>query len=290
MPGLDGTDLLRAVQRQLPQLPVLLMTAYASISKSVEAMRCGAVDYLVKPFRPQQLVDCIARYTGAAHQDGAEPVAEAAASRRLFALARRVAATDSTVLIMGESGTGKEVLARHVHQHSPRAKGPFVAINCAAIPDTMLEAILFGHERGAFTGAHSIQAGHVDVGDDQVDRLPLQQLEGCAAILGGQHGIAGQLQGVRQRLAQLAVVLHHQQPCRHECLSRSGRHRGRDSRARAPPPTASASSNCPRWLWATLRTTARPSPQPWARVVWKGSSSRRAQAPCRPGPLSPTSR
>jgi len=180
MPGLDGIDLLRAVQRQLPQLPVLLMTAYASISKSVEAMRCGAVDYLVKPFRPQQLVDCIARYTGAAHQDGAEPVAEAAASRRLFALARRVAATDSTVLIMGESGTGKEVLARHVHQHSPRAKGPFVAINCAAIPDTMLEAILFGHERGAFTGAHSSRPGKFEQANggtlllDEVSEMPVE--------------------------------------------------------------------------------------------------------------------
>lgn len=159
MGGMDGLELLKQVRRQYPQLPALLITAYGSVAKSVEAMRAGAVDYLVKPFPPKILVDTVARYVGAAIVDADQPVAVEPSSQQLLQLARRVAATDSTVLICGESGTGKEVLARYIHQQSPRAGGPFVAINCAAIPENMLEAILFGHEKGAFTGAQSALPG-----------------------------------------------------------------------------------------------------------------------------------
>jgi two-component system response regulator FlrC len=159
MAGMDGLELLKVVRRRHPQLPMLLITAFGSIAKSVEAMRNGAVDYLVKPFKPQLLVATVARYLGGAGDACDQPVAVEPSSQQLLQLARRVAATDSTVLICGESGTGKEVLARYLHQQSARAGGPFVAINCAAIPDNMLEAMLFGHEKGAFTGAHAAMPG-----------------------------------------------------------------------------------------------------------------------------------
>lgn len=159
MGGMDGLELLKSLRRLYPQLPALLITAFGTVAKSVEAMRAGAVDYLVKPFKPQILVETVARYVGAAIIESDQPVAVEPSSQQLLQLARRVAVTDSTVLICGESGTGKEVLARYIHQQSPRAGGPFIAINCAAIPENMLEAILFGHEKGAFTGAQTALPG-----------------------------------------------------------------------------------------------------------------------------------
>lgn len=160
MGAMDGLQLLKEIRGRFPQLPVLLITAYGSISASVEAIREGAVDYLVKPFKPQLLVDTVGRYVGmAGGGEGDEPVAVEATSQQLLQLAQRVAQTDSTVLICGESGTGKEVLARYIHRQSPRRPRPFVAINCAAIPENMLEGMLFGHEKGAFTGAHASAPG-----------------------------------------------------------------------------------------------------------------------------------
>lgn len=160
MPGLSGHQLLAEVQRLYPGLPMLLMTAYGQISHAVSAMQAGATDYLVKPFEGRTLIDAVSRITGAGRQSGADqPVAEDPVSKRMFQLAAKVAASDSTVMISGESGTGKEVLARYIHQHSPRANKPFIAINCAAIPENMLEAMLFGHEKGAFTGAIAASPG-----------------------------------------------------------------------------------------------------------------------------------
>ena len=181
MPGMDGHQLLGLLRARQPQLPVLLMTAHGAVERAVDAMRQGAVDYLVKPFEPKALLDLVARHAlgslGAPDREG--PVAFEPASAQLLELAARVARSDSTVLISGESGTGKEVLARYIHQHSHRASQPFIAINCAAIPDNMLEATLFGHEKGAFTGAIAAQAGKFEQADggtillDEISEMPL---------------------------------------------------------------------------------------------------------------------
>ncbi|MGE3296915.1 MAG: sigma-54-dependent transcriptional regulator [Porticoccaceae bacterium] len=150
----DGHALLRKVRGEHPDLPVVLMTAYGTIEKAVTAMREGASDYLVKPFDAPALIATVRRFfapTGVAtHSD---LVAEDPRTRELITLAERVARADITVMLSGESGTGKEVFARHIHGCSSRRERPFVAINCAAIPENMLEAVLFGYEKGAFTGA-----------------------------------------------------------------------------------------------------------------------------------------
>jgi len=160
MPGMDGHELLGRLNSGFPGLPVVLMTAFGQVQKAVEAIRNGAVDYLMKPFDAETLVDTLRKFTaGVSTDESNEPVAAEISSRQLLQLAARVAQTDSTVLITGESGTGKEVLAQYIHNQSERRKKPFVAFNCAAIPENMLEAILFGHEKGAFTGAHAASPG-----------------------------------------------------------------------------------------------------------------------------------
>ena len=181
MPGMDGHALLRSLRERFPQLPVLLMTAYGTVQNAVTAMREGAVDYLVKPFEPAALLDLVAQHAQGRLQrrEDAGPVARDPSSTQLLQLAQRVAASDSTVLISGESGTGKEVLARYIHQQSPRVDAPFIAINCAAIPENMLEATLFGHEKGAFTGAVAAQPGKFEQANggtlllDEISEMPL---------------------------------------------------------------------------------------------------------------------
>jgi two-component system response regulator FlrC len=158
MPGTNGYQLLTSIKRLRPDLPVILMTAYGTVAQAVAAMRDGATDYIVKPFDAQALIE-MARRQLAARFISNELVAVDPESKRLASLASKIAATDATVLITGESGTGKEVYARFIRDHSARADKPFVAINCAAIPENMLEATLFGYEKGAFTGALGAHAG-----------------------------------------------------------------------------------------------------------------------------------
>jgi two-component system response regulator FlrC len=178
MQPMDGLELLHEIRLRQPQLPVLLMTAYGDVDKAVAAMRGGACDFLMKPFEPEVLLENVRRY--AALPPAAEDtVAEDPHTRNLLGLAARVAETDATVLLSGESGTGKEVFARYIHSHSPRRAGPFIAINCAAIPENLLEATLFGYEKGAFTGAQAAQPGKFEQAQggtillDEISEMPL---------------------------------------------------------------------------------------------------------------------
>lgn len=177
MQPMDGLQLLAELRQRLPQLPVLLMTAFGDVEKAVDAMRGGACDFLMKPFEPAVLLEHVQRYAAIRQSDGM--IAADPHTRKLLALAGKVAETDATVLLDGESGTGKEVFARYLHENSPRRQGPFVAINCAAIPDSLLEATLFGHEKGAFTGAATSQAGKFEQAEggtlllDEISEMPL---------------------------------------------------------------------------------------------------------------------
>ena len=179
MMPMDGIALLKEVRNRFPHLPVVLMTAFADVDRAVEAMRSGACDFLLKPFEPKALLEHVARYRLPEALDDERVIANDPMSRNLFAMATRVAQTDTTVLLTGESGVGKEVVARYIHNHSVRRNGPFVAINCAAIPDSLLEATLFGYEKGAFTGAQQAQAGKFEQAQngtlllDEVTEMPL---------------------------------------------------------------------------------------------------------------------
>jgi two-component system response regulator FlrC len=186
MPGMDGHALLRTLKIRCPEVPVILMTAYGQIERAVQAIHEGAADYLPKPFEPDNLLAAVARHyrqTADASQqssaDDSEMVAVDPASIHLLAMVKRVAATDATILLTGESGVGKEVYARYIHRHSSRAKGALIAVNCAAIPENLLESVLFGHEKGAFTGATAPQAGKFEQANggilllDEISELPI---------------------------------------------------------------------------------------------------------------------
>ncbi|MGE3774224.1 MAG: sigma-54-dependent transcriptional regulator, partial [Gammaproteobacteria bacterium] len=204
MQPMDGLTLLREIRRRTRELPVVLMTAHGTIQSAIDAMRIGATDYLIKPFEAEVLMAGLDQWLPPAGDAAEEMIAEDPATRRVLELARRVAATDATVLITGESGVGKEVFFRYVHRHSTRAKQEPIAINCAAIPDNMLEAILFGHEKGAFTGAYKPYPGKFEQAQgsslllDEVSEmsLPLQAKllrvlqERVVERLGGQELIA----------------------------------------------------------------------------------------------------
>ena len=161
----SGIDLLKSIKRQRNPVPVVLITAYGDVSNAVEAMKNGAVDFIAKPFDPQVIINMVERYSAEDHPaDESYCFLTASDSmRRILGLAKKVSASDATVMITGESGTGKEVLSRFIHNHSPRKDGPFIAINCAAIPENMLEATLFGYEKGAYTGAHQSCPGKFEL-------------------------------------------------------------------------------------------------------------------------------
>jgi two-component system, response regulator FlrC len=199
LPGMTGLELLKIAQKECPDLPVVVMTAFADTKLAVEALKAGARDFLIKPFVPQQLIEIISRYhqlpsspspTHANEVEKTEPIGSEIRSEEqkiiavdpqtvaIFARCERVAATDTSVLVTGESGAGKEVVAHHIHKTSKRSKGPYVAINCAAIPETLLESILFGHEKGSFTGATKAQAGKFEQANkgtlflDEIGEMP----------------------------------------------------------------------------------------------------------------------
>lgn len=167
MPVMDGFGLLQNMRHKFEQIPLLLMTAYGTIPKAVEAMQAGAVDYLIKPFDATTLVDKVAALMLAKPEAAASATVERVIvdekMRTLYELAGKVAKTNVTMMLEGESGTGKEVLARYIHRQSHYSEGPFEAINCAAIPENMLEAMLFGYEKGAFTGAVQSAAGKFEL-------------------------------------------------------------------------------------------------------------------------------
>ncbi len=192
MPEMDGISLLGKIRQGWPHLPVLVITGHASIETAVAAMKGGACDYLVKPFSLDIIEDSVKRsFNGCAavvpgancegrRRDKKRPlIGEDPKLALLMDRARTVAKSKATVLILGESGTGKEVFARYIHQHSDRVKGPFVALNCAALPDTLLESELFGHEKGAFTGAVTSKKGKFELASggilllDEIGEIPL---------------------------------------------------------------------------------------------------------------------
>jgi len=158
MQRMDGHALLKVIKEQYSKIPVLLMTAHGNVQKAVEAIQLGAVDYLVKPFDAEVLVNTVEQYVSN-EAAGSDFIAVSKVTRNVLEIAEKVSNSEATVMITGESGTGKEVLARYIHKHSPRVDKPFIAINCAAIPENMLEATLFGYEKGAFTGAYKASVG-----------------------------------------------------------------------------------------------------------------------------------
>ncbi len=184
LPGMNGLQLLAQAREKHPQLPVVVMTAYADTQLAVQALKGGARDFLIKPFMPQQLLEVIARHhpsppaakTGA---DG-EIIASDPAILAVKNRCERVAGTGATVLLTGESGVGKDVFAKQIHQLSGRNGKPYVAINCAAIPDNLLESTLFGYEKGAFTGATKAQPGKFEQANggtfflDEIGEMPLE--------------------------------------------------------------------------------------------------------------------
>lgn len=159
MQPVDGMTLLQRVRETFPDLPFFLMTAYGTVERAVAAIKDGAVDFLEKPFEPEVLVTKLDPFFADVEASPEGLVAEDPNTLRVMQLAERVAQTEAPVLLTGESGVGKEVFFRFIHDHSPRARATPVAINCAAIPENMLEAILFGYEKGAFTGAYKSTPG-----------------------------------------------------------------------------------------------------------------------------------
>jgi len=178
MPGMDGMEFMERIGLRQPDLPVIMMTAFGSVEKAVEAMRKGAFDYILKPFKNEELKLTIGKAIGhyrlvrqnrqmARELQGkyhfGNIIGKSVQMQRIFDLIEKVAPTKATVLITGDSGTGKELIARAIHYNSPRQGQPFISVNCGALPETLLESELFGHEKGAFSGAVSQRKGRFEL-------------------------------------------------------------------------------------------------------------------------------
>ena len=220
LPGAPGTDLLKLAG----DVPVLIMTSYASLRSAVDSMRMGAADYIAKPFDHDEMLATVRRVIGKAEQsraaipaagskDGrtiAGMIGESPVMRDLYSRIHKVAPTDATVLVHGETGTGKELVARAIHEESRRADKPLISVNCAAIPETLIEAELFGHEKGAFTGAQTAREGLVAAADggtlflDEIGELPLEAQARLLRVL--QEGEVRPIGAVESRKVNVRLV------------------------------------------------------------------------------------
>ncbi len=195
MPEMDGIELLARIKGIAPQLPVIIITGFATVDTAVEAMKLGAFDYLLKPFPVEVIEEAVARVSATfiaapvikkksaevavSHRKEKPVIGQDPKLQRIMEKARAVASSKAIILILGESGTGKEVFARYIHEESERRQGPFVALNCAALPEGLLESELFGHEKGAFTGAVAAKKGKFELAEggtlllDEIGEVPL---------------------------------------------------------------------------------------------------------------------
>ncbi|GAB1387234.1 nitrogen regulation protein NR(I) [Melaminivora sp.] len=222
MPGSSGLELLAQLRRQQPQLAVIVMTAYSDLDSAVAAFQGGAFDYLPKPFDVPQAVELVRRALPSPAHDASpqehssaapEMLGQAAAMQDVFRAIGRLSQSVATVLVTGETGTGKELVARALHRHSPVAGGPFIALNTAAIPRELLESELFGHERGAFTGAAGQRRGHFELADggtlflDEIGDMPLELQTRLLRVLAqGQFHRVGGHTSVRIRVRVIAAT------------------------------------------------------------------------------------
>lgn len=222
MPNGSGLDFLQVVKQRLPDVPVIIMTAYSDLESAVAAFQGGAFEYLAKPFDVDQAIDVIRRAVDESqHQNTETPIAEetpeiigqAPAMQEVFRAIGRLSRSHATVLINGESGTGKELVASALHRHSPRADKPFIAINTAAIPKDLLESELFGHERGAFTGAQATRRGRFEQADggtlflDEIGDMPAElQTRLLRVLCDGQFYRVGGHQPVKVNVRIIAAT------------------------------------------------------------------------------------
>lgn len=219
LPGAPGTDLIKLAD----QVPVLIMTSYASLRSAVDSMRMGAVDYIAKPFDHDEMIAAVKRVIGKAtmlkkssmptkeNDDAVEGmIGSSHVMKSLYARIHKVAPTSATVLVNGETGTGKELVAQAIHKESPRRDNHLISVNCAAIPETLIEAELFGHEKGAFTGAASMREGLVAAADggtlflDEIGELPLEAQARLLRVL--QEGEVRPIGSVESKKVDIRLV------------------------------------------------------------------------------------
>ncbi len=234
MPGMDGLELMREAGRIAPELDVVIMTAHASVKTAVTAIKEGAADYLEKPFDKEELLLVISR-TCERHALRCQNrmlsqlvdesvslgniIGKSAVMRNVYERTRRAVAVASTVLIQGESGTGKELIARHIHFKGARAKKPFIVVNCAAIPETLVESELFGHEKGAFTGAEASRPGKFELADggtlflDEIGDMRLDSQAKLLRVL--QDGVIERVGGTKPRTVDVRTIVATNRNLRH---------------------------------------------------------------------------